>query len=29
VPSGGKTIGTYTGGAHIKEHLLRLEGVLA
>jgi methylated-DNA-[protein]-cysteine S-methyltransferase len=29
LPAGGKTIGNYTGGVHIKEHLLRLEGVLA
>lgn len=31
VPAGkpGGTIGSYTGGVHIKEHLLRLEGVLA
>ena len=29
VPAGKKTIGNYTGGVHIKEHLLRLEGVIA
>ena len=31
VPAGkpGGTIGNYTGGVHIKEHLLRLEGVIA
>lgn len=29
VPAGGRTIGNYTGGVHIKEHLLQLEGVLA
>lgn len=29
LPAGGRTIGNYTGGVHIKEHLLRLEGVLA
>ena len=29
VPAGKRTIGSYTGGVHIKEHLLRLEGVLA
>ena len=29
VPAGrGGTIGNYTGGVHIKEHLLRLEGVI-
>jgi methylated-DNA-[protein]-cysteine S-methyltransferase len=28
LPAGARTIGSYTGGAHIKEHLLRLEGVL-
>ena len=29
LPAGKRTIGNYTGGVHIKEHLLRLEGVLA
>jgi len=29
VPAGKKTIGNYTGGVHIKEHLLQLEGVIA
>jgi len=29
LPAGGRTIGQYTGGVHIKEHLLHLEGVLA
>lgn len=29
LPAGGRTIGNYTGGVHIKEHLLRIEGVLA
>ena len=30
VPAGrGGAIGSYTGGVHIKEHLLRLEGVIA
>jgi len=29
LPAGGRSIGNYTGGVHIKEHLLRLEGVLA
>ena len=29
LPAGGRSIGNYTGGVHIKEHLLQLEGVLA
>jgi methylated-DNA-[protein]-cysteine S-methyltransferase len=29
LPAGGRSIGSYTGGVHIKEHLLRLEGFLA
>lgn len=29
LPAGKRSIGNYTGGVHIKEHLLRLEGVLA
>jgi methylated-DNA-[protein]-cysteine S-methyltransferase len=29
LPAGKRTIGSYTGGVHIKEHLLRIEGVLA
>lgn len=29
LPAGGRSIGNYTGGVHIKEHLLHLEGVLA
>ena len=29
VPAGKRSIGNYTGGVHIKEHLLHLEGVLA
>jgi methylated-DNA-[protein]-cysteine S-methyltransferase len=29
VPAGGRSIGSYTGGVAIKEHLLRLEGALA
>jgi methylated-DNA-[protein]-cysteine S-methyltransferase len=29
VPAGGRSIGNYTGGVHIKEHLLQIEGVLA
>ena len=28
LPSGGRTIGQYTGGVHIKEHLLALEGAI-
>ena len=29
LPADKRTIGNYTGGVHIKEHLLRIEGVLA
>jgi methylated-DNA-[protein]-cysteine S-methyltransferase len=29
LPASGRSIGNYTGGVHIKEHLLQLEGVLA